>query len=134
MVGIETRRTAGEAVGLVLLLCASGVGAQEPAVLPLETEQVVHAREFGRPWALEVGPDGRLYATYPARRIIRIVDPATGSMETVPLAAVALDTFPAGIGWTEGRLWQRIWGVRRTWSSGRAGASPAPCPSCRPGV
>lgn len=105
MVGIETRRTAGEAVGLVLLLCASGVGAQEPAVLPLETEQVVHDREFGRPWALEVGPDGRLYATYPARRIIRIVDPATGSMETVPLAAVALDTFPAGIGWTEGRLW-----------------------------
>jgi streptogramin lyase len=97
MIRVDVTRTAKKAVGL-LLLYASGVGAQEPAALPLEAEQVVHAREFGRPWALEVGPDGRLYATYPSRQVIRIVDPATGSVETVSLAAVALDTFPASIG------------------------------------
>lgn len=105
MTGIEARRTGGKAAGLLLLLCGSSVGAQEPAALAFEAERVVHAGEFGRPWALEVGPDGRLYATYPSQRVIRIVDPAAGPIETVSLASVALDTFPASIGWTEGRLW-----------------------------
>lgn len=98
---------------VALLLGALGLApgsatGQEAPRLAYRAEMVQDERAFGRPWLLVVGPDTRLYATYPFERTIRVYPGAIQANEAdvMSVAGVAeSDSFPRLAGWVGDTLW-----------------------------
>lgn len=84
---------------------AFGAEVQWAPLVGHEAERVVAASEFGQPSALEVGPDGRLYAAYPMEGMLRVVEREGGIVRTISLERVGGLRPPWRIGWASDSLW-----------------------------
>ncbi|MDT8369843.1 MAG: hypothetical protein RQ745_11585 [Longimicrobiales bacterium] len=87
--------------------------AQTPPRLSYRIERIDEESGFGRPSAMSVGPDGRLYAAYSARRVIRIRADDGSGWETLPLTGVEETGIPSRLGWRGDTLWVSDWRPNR---------------------
>ncbi|MFW6201739.1 MAG: hypothetical protein ACOC8B_04120 [Gemmatimonadota bacterium] len=107
MIGKPLLEAAVTAVAVIVapVLGAAPLHAQEPPPLAVQSERLVSGDEFGDPWGLEVGPDGRLYVGFPDDGLVRVVDPETGAVETLSVAEHGPRLFPSVVRWTGDTLW-----------------------------
>lgn len=87
--------------------------AQEPPALERRISRALAPESFGSPSDVEVGPDGAVYAAYPADGRLLVLDPTTKSTRGIGTQPEGVENFPRRLWWNPNGLWGTDWDTSR---------------------
>lgn len=87
--------------------------AQEPPTLERRITRALPPDSFASPSDVEVGPDGALYAAYPADGELLVLDPSTDSTRRIGAQPEGIENFPRRLWWNPDGLWGTDWDTSR---------------------